>query len=247
MRIDSTRSTVGAMRASSLPILVGLCLTASACDTEGAPADAFLGADAAAVDGSATDAASDLDAATSLDAAASDDASAVGDAASAADASPPDAAADLDAAFALDAASTPDAPSGADAFATRRTVSAEFCPSMATAAGLYRGTLASNLNDIDGACGVAAPGRDGSLRVMLSPGQTLVASYRHAGDGIVYLLERCPVVASCVASADATSSGAETLRYTHTGAVAAPFYLVLDSDSIGGPQTFEVDLELTGP
>lgn len=237
--------------APALPFFVGLCLAASACDAEAAPADAFSATDAASLDARSADDALGLDAPVTTDAplsgedaASSDDAAVViGDDAFSAT----DAPALVDAAADVDAFATPDAPSAVDAFAMRRTVFAEFCPGTATAAGLYRGTLASNLNDIEGACAVTAPGRDGSLRVMLAPGQTLVATYRHAGDGIVYLLERCPVVASCVASADATSSGGETLRYTHTGAAAAPFYLVLDSDSIGGPQTFELDLEITGP
>lgn len=234
--------------APALPFFVGLCLAASACDAEPAPADAFS-ADAATLDARSTDDATGLDAPVTADAPVSDDdAGRSDDAAVIADDafSATDAPALVDAAADLDAFATPDAPSAVDAFAMRRTVFAEFCPGTATAAGLYRGTLASNLNDIDGACTVTAPGRDGSLRVMLAPGQTLVATYRHAGDGIVYLLERCPVVASCVASADATSSGGETLRYTHTG-TAAPFYLVLDSDSVSGPQTFELDLEITGP
>ena len=241
---------------SALPFVVGLCLTASACDAETGPADAFSAVDAATLDAPGLDAPATIDAPSTTDAFGTTDAPSTTDASRADDAavviaddafSAVDAAPSIDAAADLDAASTPDAASGADAFAMRRTVFAEFCPGTATAAGLYRGTLASNLNDIDGACTVTAPGRDGSLRVMLAPGQTLVATYRHAGDGIIYLLERCPVVASCVASADATISGAETLRYTHTGAAAAPYYLVLDSDSISGPQTFEIDLEITGP
>jgi hypothetical protein len=236
--------------APALPFFVGLCLASSACDAEPAPADAFSAADAATLDARSADDATGLDAPVTADAAISDDdAGRSDDAAVIADDafSTTDAPALVDAAADLDAFATPDAPSAVDAFAMRRTVFAEFCPGTATAAGLYRGTLASNLNDIEGACTVTAPGRDGSLRVMLAPGQTLVATYRHAGDGIIYLLERCPVVASCVASADATSSGGETLRYTHTGAAAAPYYLVLDSDSVSGPQTFELDLEITGP
>jgi hypothetical protein len=236
--------------AAALPFVLGLSLIAPACDAEAGPADAFSAVDAAMLDAPGLDAPATSDAPLTADASGTGDAFRTDDAAVVItdDAfSPVDAAPAIDAAVDLDAASTPDAASGADAFAMRRTVFAEFCPGTATPAGLYRGTLASNLNDIDGACTVTAPGRDGSLRVMLSPGQTLVATYRHAGDGIVYLLERCPVVASCVASADATSSGAETLRYIHTGAAAAPFYLVLDSDSISGPQTFELDLEITGP
>lgn len=122
-----------------------------------------------------------------------------------------------------------------------------FCPSTPTAPGLYRGTLAGNLNDIAGACGVSAPGRDGSIRVELQPGQTLRATYRHAGDGVLYLLDNCPVVPSCFVGSDDTSTGAETLSYTWNGAVMNPVYLVLDAFELAGPQTFELDLEVTGP
>lgn len=231
---------------SALALLTCVSLSLTACDAAPVTNDAFAPSDDAASDAfsSSDDAgAGAMDASSSHEDAASDD-----DAAPALDAASADDAFALDAPATSDAASTTDdAASVDDAFAMRRTVFAEFCPSTATAAGLYRGTLASNLNDIAGACTVSAPGRDGSLRVMLSPGQTLTATYRHAGDGVVYLLERCPVVSSCVASADTSTAGAETLRYTHDGAAAAPFYLVLDSASTTGPQTFELDLDVTGP
>lgn len=193
--------------------------------------DVFASVDAPPSD----DAPVDLDAPVELDAPSDHDAPALVD----------DAFTASDAFASTDAFAAPDAFSAEDAPVTRRTLFAEFCPSTVTGAGLYRGTLASNLNDIAGACTVTAPGRDGTVRVMLAPGQTLTATYRHAGDGILYLLERCPVVGSCVASADSSSSGAETLRYTNTGSAAAPYSLVLDSDSTSGPQTFELDLEIT--
>lgn len=122
-----------------------------------------------------------------------------------------------------------------------------FCPSTPTAPGLYRGTLAGNLNDIAGACGASASGRDGAIRVELQPGQTLRATYRHAGDGVLYLLDSCPVVGSCLAGSDDTSSGAESLTFTWTGGAMNPVYLVLDAFELEGPQTFELDLEVTGP
>lgn len=122
-----------------------------------------------------------------------------------------------------------------------------FCPSTATPSGLYRGTLAGNLNDVGSACGLTASGRDGSIRVELQPGQTLRATYRHAGDGVLYLLDNCPVVASCLAGSDDTSSGAESLSFTWTGATMNPVYLFLDAFELDGPQTFELDLEITGP
>ncbi|HRE88011.1 MAG TPA: hypothetical protein PK095_02635 [Myxococcota bacterium] len=122
-----------------------------------------------------------------------------------------------------------------------------FCPSTPTPPGLYRGTLAGNLNDIAGACGTSAAGRDGSIRIELQPGQTLTATYRHAGDGVLYLLDSCPVVGSCLVGSDDTSSGAESLTYTWNGAAMNPVYLVLDAFELAGPQTFELDLEVTGP
>ncbi len=234
----------GAFSSASLVLLVAACgdrveptVDAAVSSVDAASADAFTSADAPLSPDAVTlaDAPVALDAPIALDAPADLDARAADDAFT------------RDAFAPSDAFTSPDAFSADDALITRRTVIADFCPSTATSAGLYRGTLASNLNDIAGACTVTAPGRDGSVRVMLAPGQTIVATYRHAGDGIVYLLERCPVVSSCVASADASSSGAEVLRYTHTGVAAAPYYLVLDSDSIGGAQTFELDLEITGP
>ncbi|MBX7191937.1 MAG: hypothetical protein K1X94_07755 [Sandaracinaceae bacterium] len=230
------------MNARSLLLaLLPLGLSVSACnDPASADGDAFVATDTALRDARAEDAGAEADAHTELDAASpldadSDDAAPTLDAPSASDASPSDDTTLVDAAAADDSA------------VMRRTVLPDFCPSTATAPGLYRGTLASSLNDVDGTCGIAAPGRDGELRVMLAPGQTLTATYRHAGDGVITLLERCPVVSSCVAGADDTSSGAETLTYTHSGSGAAPFYLVLDSTSTAGPQTFELDLAVTGP
>jgi hypothetical protein len=146
---------------------------------------------------------------------------------------------------ALDAASDVTTPT--DTTPTRLNLNAGFCPSTPTVAGLYRGTLASNLNDIGGACGLSAPGRDGAVRVELQPGQTVRAAYRHAGDGVLYLLDSCPVVGSCLASSDDSFSGEETLEWTHTGATMNPVYIILDSDDLGGGQTFELDLEITGP
>lgn len=143
-----------------------------------------------------------------------------------------------------------DAGTAPDSGVTRTGILPGFCPATATPAGLYRGTLASNLNDIDGVSGCAgvssAPGRDGALRIELAPGQTLSATYRHAGDGIVYLLDRCPVTSSCLAGSDASLSGAESLTWTNDGPTTNTVYLVLDSDSLDAPQTFELDLDVTG-
>lgn len=134
-----------------------------------------------------------------------------------------------------------------DAAVTRQVILPGFCPSTPTAAGYYRGTLANNLNDIAGACGLSAPGRDGALRIELAVGHTVRAVYRHGGDGILYLLDSCPVVGSCLVGADSSSSGEEVLEWTNTGNAMNPIYLILDSDELAGPQTFELDLFITGP
>lgn len=223
---------------------LGLCLPACGGDAELPDAAAAL--DAASIDATSAhdagpDAPSEADVgrvpdAEPFDTGAADDGGVIDDAftadTSAVDASMPD-------------AHTPPDAAETDAAVVRTSVTPEYCPSRVTPAGAYRGTLSGSLNDIGSACGLSAPGRDGALRVMLAPGQTLSVTYRHAGDGVVYLLERCPVVASCVASADDTSVGAETLRHTHTGVAAAPYYLVLDSTSLSGSQTFELDVAIT--
>lgn len=159
------------------------------------------------------------------------------------DAGPPDAGFDagdegIDAG--VDASEEPDAGS-------RSTLVPGFCPSAVTAPGLYRGTLASNLNDIATAsCVGATPGRDGAVRIELAPGETVRATYRHAGDGVLYLLDSCPVTSSCLVGSDDASSGAEAIEWTNDGAETNAVYVVLDSAALDGPQTFELDLFVSG-
>lgn len=129
----------------------------------------------------------------------------------------------------------------------RKVLLAQYCPSTVTAPGLYRGTLAANTNDITSACLLSAPGRDGALRVELEPGQAVRAVYRHAGDGVVYILDSCPVTSTCLAGANTSSSGEEVVQWKNTGSVKNPVYVVLDSSALGGAQTFELDLFVTGP
>jgi hypothetical protein len=130
-----------------------------------------------------------------------------------------------------------------DAGATRRSVLPSYCPTTLTEPGLYRGTLASNTNDVSSACGVTAVGGDGSLRVAVPAGATLRAVYTHAGDGVIYLLDTCPVLGSCLGTGrDASSSGAETLEWTNTSGATNEVFLYLDSFELGGAQTFELDL-----
>lgn len=217
------------MRAAAL--ITSVLLFACACgDDDGSGADAGPvpvdggGIDAGAVDAGAVDAGT-VDAG-SVDAGSGE-----------IDGGEPDAGAE-------DAGATPDAGT------TRTAIIPGFCPSTATAPGLYRGTLASNTNDLTSpaGCGISgAPGRDGAVRVELEPGQTLTATYRHAGDGILYILDDCPVESSCLDGSDGSLSGAETVTWTNDGASTNPVYVILDSDSLSGPQTFELDLFVTGP
>lgn len=157
-----------------------------------------------------------------------------------------DAAAIVDAAAAVDA-NRPDAlPSVTDAStAERTTLFPQFCPSSVTAPGLYEGTLASNLNDVSGCGALSAPGRDGAVRLELEPGASVSATLRHAGDGAVYILDSCPVVSSCLDSSDQSISGAETVSYTNDTGITNIVYVVLDSDDLAGPQTFELDLSVS--
>ncbi|MFK7987392.1 MAG: hypothetical protein AB8I08_15330 [Sandaracinaceae bacterium] len=138
-----------------------------------------------------------------------------------------------------------------DSGAVRSVLFPAFCPSSPTAPGIYRGTLGSNLNDVASVsglgCTLGAPGRDGSVRVELSPGQTVRATLRHAGDGILYILDNCPVVTSCLDGSDSSVSGEESVEWTNTGSAMNPIYVFLDSDSLSGPQTFELDLEVLDP
>jgi len=130
-----------------------------------------------------------------------------------------------------------------DAGTTRRSVLPSFCPSGVTEPGLYRGTLAGNLNEVSSACGVSAGGGEGSLRVAVPAGATLRVVYTHAGDGVLYLLDTCPVLGSCLGSGrDETSSGEETLEWTNTSGATNEVFVYLDSFELGGPQTFELDL-----
>ncbi len=196
-------------------------------------------------DGAAQDAGQDGGA--SEDASTPDDASTVIDA-STIDASTGDAST-IDASTG-DAATATDA--GTDAFVaddaattTRRNILPGFCPSTPTAGGLYRGTLAGNTNDVVGACLVTAPGRDGSLRIRLDPGQTLRARYRHDGDGVLYLLDSCPVTSSCLVGANASFGGEESIEWTNGSSASNDVFLFLDSASLAAPQTFELDVEVT--
>lgn len=212
-------------------VLACLFVLTACGDDDRAPIDAGSGTDAsfdASVDATPPDAEVFEDAAV-LDA----------DVADASDASTP-------ADAGVDAGGSTDAGSDAgtvDAGGTRRSVLPSFCPSALTEPGLYRGTLAGNLNEVSSACGVSASGGEGSLRVAVPAGATLRVVYTHAGDGVLYLLDTCPVLGSCLGSGrDATSSGAETLEWTNTSGATNEVFVYLDSFELGGPQTFELDL-----
>ena len=147
-----------------------------------------------------------------------------------------------DAGTPTDAGTDAGADAGTDASVTRTSVLPGPCPSGTTAPGFYRGTLVDNLNEVSSACGLTAPGRDGSLRVAVPAGATLRVVYTHAQDGVVYLLDTCPVLGSCLGGRDATSSGAETLEWTNTSGATNEVFVYLDSFELGGAQTFELDL-----
>ncbi len=162
------------------------------------------------------------------------------------DAGPPDAGSDAGD-EGIDAGSDAGEIDGGSDAGARMTLVPEFCPSSVAAPGLYRGTLASNLNDLAStSCVGATPGRDGAVRIELAPGETLRATYRHAGDGILYVLDSCPVTSSCLAGSDASTSGPEIVEWTNAGAETNPVYVVLDSAELDGPQTFELDLFVSG-
>jgi hypothetical protein len=221
------------MRALTIGLLL---LVATGCDDGGSARPIDGGPiDAAARDGSAVDGASPEDGGS--DASAFD--------ARAADASSVDAGADASGGDAGDRGD-----SGRDGGGARTTLLPAYCPSTATAPGLYRGTLAGNLNDIAGASGcgaLTAEGRDGAVRVELEPGQTVRARYRHAGDGVLYVLDSCPVTSTCLDGSDVSTDGEESIEWTNDGASSNPVYVVLDSTDPAGAQTFELDLEILGP
>lgn len=232
--------------------LVAMAIAMAGCGGSAEPGDAGSVVDAASgVDGGVGDGGRDAGAdAGGGGVDAGSDAGLVADAGTDAGGGGTDAGSDAG----VDAAATDDAGNDAasppDTGVMRTALLPGFCPSTATPAGLYRGTLASNTNDLSGATGCgssSAPGRDGAVRVELDPGQTVTARYRHAGDGVLYLLDSCPVISSCLAASDASSSGEESITWTNTGTTRNPVYVALDSASLGGPQTFELDLEITGP
>ncbi|MBX3249757.1 MAG: hypothetical protein KF901_21450 [Myxococcales bacterium] len=212
-----------------------LALLAFACGDDDPRNDGGHATDAGGDSATGPDAEMDLDAGA-VDA-HTDDAHA--DDGGAADADVDDSGASMDAA--TDGGVIDDASTG-DAAEMRSPLLPGFCPSTVTAPGLYRGTLASNLNDIAGACGFTAPGRDGAVRVRLAPSERLRAVYRHAGDGVLYLLRSCPVVTSCLVGSDGSASGPETVEWTNDTGSSVDVSLVLDSTSLSGPQTFELDL-----
>ncbi len=128
---------------------------------------------------------------------------------------------------------------------TRQTIWPAWCPSTSTAPGLYQGTLALNLNDIyDVGCVGPAAGRDGGLRVVVAPGETVTAHYTStAGDGVLYILDACPVLTSCLEASDVAGfAGEESVSWTNQGGVDNPVYVILDNFDLAGSGQFTVDL-----
>ncbi len=130
---------------------------------------------------------------------------------------------------------------------TRTTLSPGFCPQTPTAPGAYEGTLAANLNDISSAdCIGTAPGRDGAVRVELAPGETLSATYNStSGDAILYILDNCPVITSCLDGADESATGPETVAWTNDGSQTNPVYIVLDNAELATSGPFILDFSIT--
>lgn len=213
-----------------LPILLVL----SACgDDDGRPSLDAGGFDAATPDaGSALDAgdlvdAGEIDAAETVDAGETDAGESVD--AGETDAGQTDAGGGVD--------------PGADAGVTRSNLPLfDWCGPERVAPGLYRGTLSGQTNDSSAACSVSALGGEASLRVNVPSGAALRAVYRHAADGVLYLLDRCGAAISCLVGADSTSSGAETVTWTNTSGADNEVFLILDSTELFGAQTFELDL-----
>ena len=83
------------------------------------------------------------------------------------------------------------------------------------------------------------------MRLELEPGASVSATLRHAGDGALYILDACPVVSSCLDSSDQSLAGAETVSYTNDTGITNIVYVILDSDDLAGPQTFELDLSVS--
>ncbi len=130
---------------------------------------------------------------------------------------------------------------------TRTTLSPSFCPQTPTAPGAYEGTLASNLNDLSSAnCIGSAPGRDGAVRVELAPGETVSASYNSvSGDAILYILDNCPVITSCLDGSDDSSDEVERVEWTNDGGETNPVYIVLDNAEIATSGPFILDFTIT--
>lgn len=128
----------------------------------------------------------------------------------------------------------------------RTTLNLQFCPSTVTAPGAYQGSLGSNLNDIASAsCIGATPGRDGAVRVELAPGETVSATFNvEFGDAILYILDSCPVVSSCLDGSDASSSSPETVEWTNDGSQTNPVYIVLDTAELDNNGSFVLDVDI---
>ncbi|MFT7579294.1 MAG: hypothetical protein ACI9MR_000958 [Myxococcota bacterium] len=123
----------------------------------------------------------------------------------------------------------------------------------ATTPGAYRGTTAGGLNDFsESACGGTAFGADGSVRVEVGAGETLTATYISTADGILYILDNCPVFGSCLDRSDGTGEGGvETVSWTNTAGTSNAVHLILDNDDDGeflpDGGTFTLDIAVTAP
>jgi hypothetical protein len=82
--------------------------------------------------------------------------------------------------------------------------------------------------------------------VELAPGETLSATYNStSGDAILYILDACPVVTSCLDGADDSASGSETVQWTNDGSETNPVYIILDNAELASSGPFIFDFGIT--
>jgi len=111
-----------------------------------------------------------------------------------------------------------------------------------------------NAIELGDCTGFRSPGKDVVFAVELQPGETLNASIlgRNDTDVNVYLLDRCPApddldLDVCVVGDDeAGRGGADDITFTHSGAAAATYFLVLDS-FFGEDWTGDLGWSIVGP
>ena len=64
------------------------------------------------------------------------------------------------------------------------------------------------------------------------------------GDGVLYILDSCPVTSSCLDGADSYEDQAETVSWTNDGSEVNPVYVVLDNFELVTMGGFILDLSV---